>query len=114
MPLGTRAWYAAIAGCAFLLAGCASGKRAQSGPAAPAAATPAIRTANSVCPISGRPVSADAPVAMYRNVVVGFCCPACVKPWTELSDTEKHQILTRIAPETEPGHHRATPRNPFR
>lgn len=115
MPSGTRIRSAALAGWAVLLAGCAGGRSTKETAVAPAPEPRAVvRTVNAVCPISGRPVAADAPVAMYRNVVVGFCCPVCVQPWMELDDEQKHGILRKIAPNAKLGHRRTTPRNPFR
>ncbi len=114
MPFGTRVRSVGLVGGAVLLVGCAAGNSTQTAAAPETGPRSGIRTVNSKCPMSGLPVDADAPVAMYRNAVVGFCCPLCVEPWTQLSDGEKFEILARIAPGTELGHRRTPPRNPFR
>ena len=124
MALSSRVTHgvaAAVVGWAGIMAGCATGQQAQSKPpAAPSrAAKPersprTIRTVNSICPMSGLPVEADAPIALYRNVAVGFCCRRCLSPWTLLTDREKREILLDIAPDAELSHRRTPPRNVFR
>ncbi len=106
---------AAVVGWAVVMAGCATGQKDQSDRSAGQPREPAtIRTVNSICPMSGLPVAADASVAMYRNAVVGFCCRRCVAPWTLLSDREKREILADIAPSAELSIRRTPRRNPFR
>ena len=106
---------AAVVGWAAVMAGCATGQKAQSEPSAAPPREPAtIRTVNSICPMSGLPVGADAPVALYRNAVVGFCCRRCLAPWTLLSDREKRGVLADIAPDAELSLRRTPRRNPFR
>ncbi len=116
MAFSSRVTYgvaAAVVGWAVVMAGCA-GQKAQSGASAPPREPATIRTVNSICPMSGLPVGADGPVALYRNAVVGFCCPRCVTPWTLLSDREKRGILADIAPRAELGFRSTPRRNPFR
>ena len=52
---------------------------------------------NTVCPISGKPVAADAPTAMFDHKVVGFCCPNCPAAFAKLSDEAKGTKLDAAA-----------------
>lgn len=38
---------------------------------------------NTVCPVSGEPVNADAPTVTYDGKVYGFCCDKCDKKFQE-------------------------------
>ncbi len=106
---------AAVVGWAVVMAGCATGQKGQSERSAALSREPAvIRTVNSICPMSGLPVGADGPVALYRNAVVGFCCRRCLAPWMLLSDREKRGVLADIAPDAELSIRRTPKRNPFR
>ena len=118
MALSSRVTHsvaAAVIGWTAVMAGCATAQKAQSNHSAGPPRQPStIRSVNAICPMSGLPVEADAPVALYRNAVVGFCCRRCVAPWTLLSDREKQGILADVAPDAELSVRRTPRRTPFR
>ena len=52
---------------------------------------------NDVCPVSGRPVSADA-LALYRGAVVGFCNPGCRDKFAAAVDHFEKALAERDVP----------------
>ncbi|MHC4216950.1 MAG: hypothetical protein ACYSU7_00705 [Planctomycetota bacterium] len=50
---------------------------------------------NDVCPMSGRPVSPDAPTIEYAGDTIGFCCGGCVAPWESLTRPEKDAFVAK-------------------
>ncbi|MBT3279739.1 MAG: hypothetical protein HN909_04590 [Phycisphaerales bacterium] len=73
-----------------ILSGCGGKKTADP-------ATPAV--ANTICPIMGGNVTANASGENYRVFQakgVGFCCPGCSDKWDALSDAEKVEKLKAI------------------
>ena len=57
---------------------------------------------NTICPLSGKAVVADAPTKMFDGKKVGFCCPNCPKAFAKLSKEEKGEKLTAAAKKGEP------------
>ncbi len=77
---------AAVAAAA-LLGGCHANK------AEPA--TVSMGAVNDTCPVSTKPVKADAPTATWRGHTIGFCCPNCVAPWNAKSAKEKDEFVAQ-------------------
>ena len=113
---------AAAAGWAVIMSGCATGAKAQSGrsvavgrsSARSPAPSRAIDTINDICPISGRPVQPNGPVALYQGLEVGFCSRKCVRPWITLSDGDKRKLIAKVASDARMRNWGPLPRNPFR
>jgi hypothetical protein len=84
---------------AFALVGCKSDdNKTTSTPAHTEAAAATTTTAsatpvNKVCPVSGKPVAADAKTVAYQGKTVGFCCSGCPEKWAKLSDADKTSKL---------------------
>ncbi len=69
---------------------------------------------NNVCPISGRSVQPNAPVALYQGLEVGFCSRSCPRTWMMQSDTQKRQLIAEVALNPRLKTWGPPPRNPFR
>ncbi len=113
--MSSRARYATMVagGWVALMSGCVtSGVNSQSGK--PAARPRAIVTVNDTCPISGRSIQPDAPVALYQGLGVGFCGRKCVRAWMARSDTEKRELIAGVASDPRLRNWGPPPRNPFR
>lgn len=80
---------AATAVGALVLCGC----QAQQGTRAGASSTVSMGAVNSECPVSGKPVKADAGTATWRGKTIGFCCPNCSPSWNAMSAKEKDAFV---------------------
>lgn len=61
--------------------------------------------ANSKCPMTGKSIDVtDRPkdcTRMYKNMKIGFCCPACPPEWDKLTEAEKDAKLKECMPSKE-------------
>ena len=97
---------AAVVAGLLLLAGCASSggtKTTTSTSAGTRTAPPppphvALGTVNEMCPISGRPITVDAPTATYKGRKIGFCCGNCPGAWDGMSQDDKDKAISPYAP----------------
>ncbi len=116
--MSSRARYAitGAVGWAVLMSGCATdgAANAHGGRQGPSARPTAVATVNTICPISGRAVQPDAPVALYQGLGVGFCGRKCVRTWMARSDTEKRELIAGVASDPRLRNWGPPPRNPFR
>ena len=59
-------------------------------------------TCNAFCPISGKQIdmmnTPENLTRMYNGKKVGFCCPACLPRWENLTETEKDAKLNKTMP----------------
>ena len=105
------------AGWAVHVAGCATAIKTASEPVAsarPERRARTVDTINDVCPITGFAVDPHGPVALYRNVAVGFCSPSCVRPWMMLTEKEKRQRIGNVTLNPRMKNWGRIPRDPFR
>jgi hypothetical protein len=90
----------AAASLLALMSGCVSttsGHRTHHTTSVSAAiSAPVHRTDNRICPLTGLPVEASAPVTNFRGYDVGFCREGCVLAWGLLTDSEKVQLVSRV------------------
>ena len=106
--------FALAVGWAVLMSACAAGEKVRSEPSARSSRPTSVQTVNSTCPISGRPVEPDAPVALFQGLAIGFCGKGCVRPWMMRSDYEKRQLIAQVASDPRMRQWGPPPRNPFR
>lgn len=74
---------------ALALTGCSSTETTPATDTTTAAATPV----NSVCPLSGHEVPADAKTVVYKGQTIAFCCEACVEAWPQESEEARDEML---------------------
>ena len=103
----------AAAGLLALISGCASTasehRTHHTTSVSAAVSAPVRHTDNRICPLTGLPVEASAPVTNFRGYDVGFCGEGCVLAWGLLTDSEKGQLVARVirVPGREPNRQRA-------
>lgn len=115
--MSSRARYAAtvVVGWAVLMSGCATDKGADAhGRHRPSARPTAVRTVNTICPISGRAVQPGAPVALFQGMAIGFCGPKCPSAWMMRNDTAKRELIAGVASDPRVRVWGPPPRDPFR
>ena len=101
---------------AVLMSGCATGDgaNAHSGQRRASARPTAVGTVNTICPISGRAVRPDAPVALFQGAAIGFCGPRCPRAWMMRSDAQKRELIAGVASDPRVRVWGPPPRDPFR
>lgn len=66
------------------MVGCASGDTAEVAQAEPM---------NTVCPIGGHAIPADAPTATHAGTTIAFCCEGCAGAFADMSDAERDGVV---------------------
>jgi len=79
---------------ALIVTGCTKAKdEAPADKPAPGATQPektaSTAAMNTVCPISGDPVSATGQTVAFQGQAIGFCCDDCIDSWNSKTDEEK-------------------------
>ncbi len=81
---------AVVAAGALALTGCSSTETTTDTTAA--TATPV----NTMCPLSGHEVPADAKTVVYKGQTVAFCCEACVEAWPQETEASRDEMLKNL------------------
>ncbi len=85
---------AAVGSLLMVLPACKNGETTDGSTTQPDT-QPAMGVFNDTCPGSGRAVSADVETTSYKSGSIGFCSPACIEAWKEMSDEDKAAFVAK-------------------